>query len=301
MRLMCIPGALPAGTAAHIACFHSSCTAAEAADADFNDLSAPPPAGTAPAPEPLPHCTLVLHSVQHCEAAQAAALHLMAHCAQLAPVVASEAETQSALSLAMELIRFGGTEHVQPAAVAAAAALAAGLPMPKLPAVLLLQSVLAAVDEAADLERLISGAAEAGGWQNAVLQLLQLCIDALAACGRLAATAPGLADTLCRACVAAPPESRLQAELVHLLADVVTVLPPLVDRCGGCLALLPTCGVVAAALVRLLRAAQLRDACEDAAQQAGGAEAVLQVKLHLSWLTCALCLASTSWHVQHLC
>lgn len=281
---MCIPGALPVGTAAHVVCFNAGCAAAAATDAAVNTSAAPPAAGTAPAPEPLQHCSLVLRSVQHCEAAQVAALRLMAHCLHHALMAAPEADVQAALSLATEFMRFGGAELVQPAAWSAAAALAATLPTSRLPAVTLLQSALSALDEAAASGRLSGDLPPAAaGWQFDALALLQRCANALAESGGLGSAAPGMADTLCRAAIAAPSPSRLQAELVHLLTDVVTVFPALTACCGGCLALLPVGGAVAAALQRLLHAAQAPAGPQP--QQHLSQEAIVQVNFFSAQLS----------------
>ena len=273
---MFVPGALPAGTAAHVKCFQAACTAAAAAsDTAMHGAHAAPAAGNAAAPQPLPYCTLALHTVQHCETTLAAALTLIAHCAGRLPLMAPDAELQLALSLAMELMRFGHAELLQPASVAAAEALAPALPLHKLPAASLLQSVLAALDLAASSGRLASKATSSSDWRFRALRLLQLCIDALAASGGLAPAAPGLAEALCRASLAATPTFSLQAELLHLLADVTTVFPPLIQSCGACLVLLPTGGAAAAALVRLLQVAQLQGV--SAQQQAGVSEPAHQV------------------------
>lgn len=255
---MCIPGMLPAGAAAHVACFRGGCAAAAAADAAFCASTAPAGDG-APPPEPLEHCTVVLGSVQHCEAALAAALALMADCVRRSPALAADAGCASALSLAAELMQFGGPGAVQPAAVAAAATLAAALPVAQLPAASLLQALVAVLDDAAADGRLADGdenAKEAARpWHLHLLQLAQRCLHALALWGGLAEAAPRLADVFCRAVIAASPQSRLQAELAHMLADLVTAFPDLADHCGCCVAALPAGGAVAAALVRLVRVA----------------------------------------------
>jgi hypothetical protein len=275
LRLMCVPGALPAGTAAHVACFQAACAAAAASDAATH---AAPAAINAAAPQPLPHCTLALRTVQHCEATLAAALTLVAHSAGRLPLVAADAELQSALSLAMELMTFGQSELLQPAALAAAEALAPALPMPKLPAASLLHSVLAALDLAASSGRLASKTASSSDWRFRAVRLLQLCTDALAASGGLAPAAPALVGALCRASRAAMPGGSLQAELVHLVADIATVFPPVIEiseMSGACLTLLPIGGAVAAALMRLLQVAQLQET--PSVQQRGANESASQV------------------------
>ena len=275
LRLMCVPGALPAGTAAHVACFQAACAAAAASDAAMH---AAPAAGNAAVPQPLPHCTLALHTVQHCEATLAAALTLVAHCAGRLPLVTLDAELQLALSLAMELMSFGQTELLQPAALAAAESLAPALPLHKLPAASLLQSVLAALDLAASSGRLASKTASPSDWRFRAVRLVQLCTDALAASGGLVPAAPGLVGALCRSSLAAMPGGSLQAELVHLLADIATVFPSVIEISeisGACLALLPIGGAVAAALVRLLQVAQLQKT--SSVQQRGANESAPQV------------------------
>jgi hypothetical protein len=291
LRLMCIPGALPAGTAAHVACFQAACTAAAASDAATNPATAAQPDSNAAAPESLSHCTLALRTVQHCEAALSAALTLIAHCAGKLPLVAPDAELQSALSLAMEVMRFGHAELMQPAAVAAAEALAPALPVHKLPAASLLQSVLAALEQATSSGRLASKAASSSDWRFRTLRLLQLCIDTLAASGGLAPVAPGLVQSLCRASLAAAPASSLQAELLHLVADTATVFPPLAESCGACLVLLPTGSEVAAALVRLLQTAQLQNihAEEKPEGSEAAAEASAIANHPASQLLCPVC------------
>ena len=275
LRLMCVPGALPAGTAAHVACFQAACIAAAASD---TAMHAAPAAGNAAAPQPLPHCTLALHTVQHCEATLAAAVTLVALCAGRLQLVTLDVELQSALSLAMELMAFGHTELLQPAALAAAEELAPALPLPKLPAASLLQSVLAALDLAASSGRLASKTASSSDWRFRAVRLLQLCTDALAASGGLAPAAPGLVRVLCHASLAAMPGGSLQAELVHLLADIATVFPPVIEIpevSGVCFALLPVGGAVAAALVRLLHVAQLQ--AKSLVQQHGASDSAPQV------------------------
>lgn len=190
-------------------------------------------------------------------AAQVTLLTMAAHCCRAAPCcqLATPWGSRATLEWLATLLSQRHNFAVQDAALCAAAAAAAARPpyfTGGFPAVSMVQPLLGLLtcrvadarsnshNSSSTSSATASCQTQMTAWQSDLFQLLHQYVVTTANEGTLADVAAGLVTTLSHVAAASPDGSLLQAEAVHLVADIVSALPSLLDLCApvGCLTLL---------------------------------------------------------------